>query len=197
MSTARSLQRPIWLFILVLLLQGCATGVSPGTGPEGATPVTVEPHQPGGSGEGQPLGGLGTPVQTSPGRVTIRLSARSYARGKVISAVIANGLDRTIYVEDSNSDCSIAVIERQTGATWQPITGCAQRRPPVTVAIGASRGRTVLLEPSSSNFAAVLGPSAVPLEEGTYRLTVTFRLSEQPQGEAPLVTHSSPFQITP
>ncbi len=190
-GTCGSLQRGIWLLLVGLMLQGCASGTRPETGPQKAKQVTVEPAQPRGSGAGRPLGGLGKPVPTSPGKVTITTSARTYARGKVISAVIANGLDRTIYAEDSQSDCSIAVIERQEDASWQPITGCAERRPPVTVAIGASRGRMVLINPSSSNFAAVLGPSGVP-DAGMYRLTFTYWFSD---GQEPLVAHSSSFQI--
>ncbi len=181
------------LLPVLLLLQACAASeTGAGAGPRRATPGSVEPGQPSGSGEGQALGGLGEPVQASPGRVTITLSAPSYAGGQVISAVIANGLDRTVYAENSKSDCSIAVIEQREGVTWQPIVACGLRLPPVTVAIGPSRGRTVTIDPSSSNFAPPLGQ----LEAGTYRLTFTYRASEKPQGEEPLAARSPAFQIT-
>ncbi|SRR6266536_531685 len=193
--TNESLKRFVGVFALLLLLQACGSGSGRDSGQQ-ATGITVTPDTTvvPGSG-GQPLGGLGEPVQAPAGRVSITLSASSYARGDVISGVIANGLDRTLYTMDSKSDCSIAILERQQDGAWTPILGCAVRRPPVTVAIGPSRGRTIAFDPSSSNFAAVLGRAGVPLVAGTYRLRFTYGFSRD-QGQEPLAAQSSPFQIT-
>jgi hypothetical protein len=185
------------LAIALLLLSACGSGLGGEAGqPDGqATPVSITPQSGGAPDGGQALGGLGEPTQTQPGKVTITLSAPRYARGSVISAVIANGLDRTVYAQDSKSDCSIVLIERLDGGTWQPIPGCNLRLPPVAVAIGSDRGRTVSIDPSSGGFAAELGPSGVPLEAGTYRLTFTYGLDPQ-QGQEALVSHSSPFETS-
>lgn len=189
------LKRLLGMFALLFLLQACGTGMAGEAGEAGqqATGVTVTPDTTVvAGGGGQPMGGLGEPVQAPAGRVSITLSASSYARGDVISGMIANGLDRTLFTMDSKSDCSIAILERRQDGAWNPIVACAVRRPPLTVAIGPSRGRTVELDPSSSNFA---DPSGVPLEAGTYRLSFTYGFSRQ-QGQEPLVAHSSSFQIT-
>lgn len=135
------------------------------------------------------MGGFGVPMQAPVGKITVTVSAASYGRGQVVSATIANGLDRPVFTTDSKSDCSIAILEREDAGAWNPILDCAVRRPPVTVAIGPSRGRTVQMNPS--NFAA----AGTPLEAGTYRLTFTYGLSRE-QGQEPLVARSPTFEIT-
>jgi hypothetical protein len=129
----------------------------------------------------------------SPGAVVVMPSSDRYARGEVIEATVANGLDNTIFGEDSQSDCSILLLELKKGGAWQPIPGCEQRRPPVSVAIGSSRGRSVTIDPASPGFAAALGQDAVPLEPGTYRLTFTYSVG---QAGGPQAAHSAPFEIT-
>jgi hypothetical protein len=135
------------------------------------------------------MGGSGVPMPAPAGKITITVSASSYGPGQVVSATIANGLDKPVFTTDSKSDCSIAILEREEAGAWNPILTCMVRRPPVTVAIGSSRGRTVLM--NLSNFAA----PGTPLEAGTYRLTFTYGLGRE-QGQEPLVARSPTFEIT-
>jgi len=175
------------VFAGFLLLSGCGSPSSSHDG-QPATSAAVEPSFGGGTAGGQPMGGSGVPMPAPAGRITITVSAPSYGPGQVVSATIANGLDKPVFTTDSKSDCSIAILEREEADTWNPILTCMVRRPPVTVAIGSSRGRTVLI--NLSNLAAL----GTPLEAGIYRLTFTYGLGRE-QGREPLVAHSPTFEI--
>ena len=180
----------IWAaFASLLLLSACGSPLSSSHDGQLATSATVEPGFGGGTGGGQPLGGSGIPMPAPAGKITITVSAPSYGPGQVVSATIANGLDRTVFTTDSKSDCSIAIIEREEAGAWTPNLACMVRRPPVTVAIGPSRGRTVQINPL--NFAA----AGTSLEAGTYRLTFTYGF-DRGQGQEPLVARSPTFEVT-
>ncbi len=141
-----------------------------------------------------PGDGPGQRVDAPAGRVTITLSARAYEEGQVISALIANGLERTVHAQDSKTDCTIAFLQRGHGTEWVDLLACAVMRPPITLAIGPQHGRTVTFDPSSRNFAAL--PERQPaLGPGTYRVKFTFRLSPGPEGEERLAAFSPVFAI--
>jgi hypothetical protein len=126
--------------------------------------------------------------------VTIAVSAPTYRSGSVVSAVVANGLNKSIYTEDAKTDCSIAFLERLDGTSWTVVAGCALRRPPATLAIGPGRGRTVTYDPTSVNFGSAGGTRSA-LTAGTYRIRFTYRLSAEPAAEEPLTVLSAPFTI--
>jgi hypothetical protein len=185
----RTRPRLIWALLAgLLLLSGCGSTSSSQDG-QRATSATLEPVFGGGTGGGQPMGGSGDPMPAPAGNITITVSAPSYGPGQVVSATIANGLDRPVFTTDSKSDCSIAILEHEEAGGWNPILACPVRRPPVTVTIGPSRGRTVQMNPS--NFAA----AGTPLEAGTYRLTFTYGFGRE-EGQEPLVARSPSFEIT-
>jgi hypothetical protein len=110
----------------------------------------------------------------------------------IITVVVDNGLDHTIYTDDAKADCSIVFLQRLYGSTWRDVPGCAQQRPPATVAIGAAHARTVTLQPASSNFRVEAGSR---LDAGTYRARCTYRLTRDDQGGEPQAAVSEPFTI--
>jgi hypothetical protein len=180
------------LFLMLLQPPACASRDSPGSAPQRSDRATAQPER-SGTPAGDHLSGLGQPTEVVPGAITITPSAADYERGSPISAIIGNGLRHTIYTEDLRSDCSILFLERQDATGWQQVPGCNVRRSPATVAIGSSRGRTVVIDPSSDAFLAVLGPSEVPLHEGTYRFTLTYQAGASGQS---LSVSSTAFQIS-
>lgn len=183
---------------LVLLAPACGSIPEPGDGlrttaSEGtSTPETTD--YPRTASPGEPGDGLGRPVDVSAGKVVVDLSASTYEQGQVVSALIANGLDRTVYAQDSKTDCAIAFLQKQEGTRWTDIPACAVLRPPATWAIGSLHGRTVSFDPSSVHFAAV-SEERPALGPGTYRVKFTYRLSPGPEGEEPFEAFSRPFVI--
>jgi len=177
--------------MMLLVLAACSSSALSTSAPQSGARGTGQPEA-SQSPFREPLSGLGDRVTTPPGEVGITVSEEPFELGSPISALVANGLDQTIYTEDSQSDCSILLLERLETSRWEPVPGCNVRRPPLRVAIGSSRGRTVLIDPSSDAFLAVLGPTEVPLHEGTYRLTLTYRAHSGPSR----LVSSAPFQIT-
>jgi hypothetical protein len=194
-----------WLTALLLgcllLAQGCASldgreatsGATSGSGRRspssgsGSGPV---------SGAGGLPGGLGDPVQARNGVIAIAISSQTFPRDGRITAVITNGLDRTVYTEDSKSDCSILLLQRLEGGSWIDVPACAERRPPLVVAVGASHARTISINPRSVNFAAVSGSSEPALEPGIYRLKLSYSFTRQ-EGEEQMAVYSQRFRVSP
>jgi hypothetical protein len=154
--------------------------------------VVVSPAAPATS----PGADLGIPVKTDPGKVSVLLAASSLREGDKIRATVANGRRQTIYSEDSKTDCSIVILERWAGKTWQPVLGCAVRRAPIVVAIGPGRGRIVTIDPSSLHLRAGMpGTSKPVLRAGTYRIKFAYRLGLGSGVEEPFSAFSPSFQI--
>jgi len=122
------------------------------------------------------------------------MSASAYPVGAVVSAVVANGLDQTIYAQDSKTDCTIAFLQRHAGARWVDIPACALGRPPLTVAIGPSLGRTVSFNPFSVHF-GVVTDARPALNAGSYRVKFTYRSGAGDDAQEPLVAYSASFPI--
>jgi hypothetical protein len=198
MSPVRSRPAAAVLAGLALLASGCSSAPEPHEDRQAkASRMTSTPAHtslPGTVPPGEPGDGLGQPVDSPVGKVAVDLSASVYEQGQVISVLIANGLDRTVYAQDSKTDCAIAFLQRQEETGWTDIPACAVLRPPVTWAIGPRHGRTVSFDPSSVNFAAV-SEGRPALGAGTYRVKFTFRTAPGPEGEEPLVAFSRPFVI--
>lgn len=182
----------------LILAQACASadisggGVAATSGAGRQSPGTASgPAATVGSGE--PMGGLGYPVHVRDGKVTVRISSRTYRPGAPVVAVVTNGLHRAIYTQDAKSDCSILLLQRLDRGSWADVTGCALGRPPLVVAIGASHARTVAIDPGSVNFADGMPTATLP--PGTYRLRLTYGFGAQDEQE-PMATVSPPFAWT-
>jgi hypothetical protein len=145
----------------------------------------------------QPAPDEGVPMHVQPGKLTVTLNASSYSSGVALTATIANGTDRTVYTADMKSDCSIMIVERQDGGSWQPLPGCNERRAPATIAVGPRLGRTATINPLSANFGVAPGSSTPAFSAGIYRIKFTYRLELEPEGEEPNEVYSNSFEIHP
>jgi hypothetical protein len=137
-----------------------------------------------------PAGGLGDQVEVVPGEVTLTISAASFDVGQTVTVLIANGLAKTIYASDAKSDCTLLTLQRLQAGSWLDLVGCAERRSPLTLAIGPSHGRKVSVATGSPNFAVTetIGP-------GTYRLAMTYGFDPQ-GGDEPEVAYSDQFVLS-
>lgn len=137
---------------------------------------------------------LGSPVATTPGRVTLRLDRVSYPVGTDVHVTIANGLERTIYALDEKSDCSIATLQRWTGAAWENLFACNLGRTPFPLAIGPGRGRIVTIRPFGGHWPA--NPARPGFGPGLYRIRFTYRLTPPREGEdEPGIVYSPSFRV--
>jgi hypothetical protein len=157
-----------------------STGASPATS---ATPAVTP----------EPVGGSGSPVPIVAGKVTVKVGAASYQAGAVVTATVANGLDRAIYTEDFKTVCSIFILQRSEVGVWTDITGCKLGRPTLTVIVGPGLGRSAQLDPNSFHLTG--GRTGPAFGAGTYRVKFTYRLDPEVGGEDPLVAYSAEFAI--
>ena len=132
-----------------------------------------------------------------PNGVSITLRARAYAPGTPISATVVNHLAHTIYALDEKSDCSIAILERRNGKSWQPIRGCALRRLPRVVAIASGHNHPVMIDPHSYNFGVIPGTARPAFGAGTYRIMVTYRFTPDLTAVDLYRAYSKTFSIRP
>ena len=131
------------------------------------------------------------------GKVSVVPSAPALKQGDVIRAVIANGLERTLYTEDEKTDCSIVFLERSDAGTWHPVPGCALGRLPLVVAIGPGRGRVVTINPLSIHLRMGKPPTAKPaIGAGTYRIRFVYRVGLARGGQE-FAALSRSFSIIP
>jgi hypothetical protein len=140
-----------------------------------------------------PSGDAGSTVPVEPGKVSVTVGASAYPVGTVVSATVANGLDRPVITTDFKTGCTIVILQRSTGGGWTDLTGCQLRRPTMVVTIGPGRGRTVTLDPGSvhlTNSGAASGFGA-----GTYRVKFTYALESGGDGSEPLTAYSGDFTI--
>lgn len=163
-------------------------------------PEEVDPDAPGVT-PGPPAS-AGAPVepeagQLVPGQVTVVPSAASYAVGEAITAAIFNGLEQTIYAGDVKSDCSIAILEQETGTGWQPMLACGVARPSLAVAIEPGQGQVVIIDPLSFNFQAISGSTEPGFGAGTYRIKFSYRFVPKPDLPEPDAAFSEAFQVQP
>jgi hypothetical protein len=140
---------------------------------------------------------LGRPGDVKRGQVTVSMEQAKYKEGAVVSARIANGLDGTIYAEDSKSDCSIAMLERREGETWSRVPGCSVERIPAIVAIGPGRTRTASIDPLSRHFGVTSGSPKPAFGAGLYRIRFSYRLKPEASASDPPAVFSETFRIEP
>ena len=194
--------RVMTVFTLGLSLSlavACGPAVSQQTGTAPADLQRVPPQKAPEPLPRAPAGGaadLGVPMTVQPGKVSVVLSAPSFKEGEVIQAAIANGLEQTVHAEDSQTDCSIATLERSDAGAWQPVPGCALGRAPMVVSIGPGRGRAVTINPFSFHLRMGMPEGTKPVvRAGTYRIKFTYRLSVPPLAGEPLAAFSRAFSI--
>lgn len=126
--------------------------------------------------------------------VVITPSADAYGEGDLIAGTITNGGDQPIWTEDLKSDCSVAILERQDGTIWQPQLYCNSERLPMAVTVPSRGSLAVTVNPRSTHF--MVPPGAPPaVGPGTYRLSLTYRLTPGPEGDEPYRAVSAPFTI--
>ena len=160
--SVRALVKFCVVAVMATELSACAStrnaaGGTPAA-PTSANPGSASPPGSGASSAPEPLSGSGSPVAGERGRVLVTADSDTYAVGTVIRATVANGLDRTIYTEDSKTACTLGFLQRLESAGWSDITGCGLGRPPATAAIGPGLGRVIVFDPSS----ALLGSTSAP-----------------------------------
>jgi len=180
---------------VVIGVAGCATRHDAG-GSASAQATTASPAVIVSSAESTPgrsPEGSGSPVPVVAGKVTVVPGATGYRSGVVISATIANGLDRTIYTEDFKTACTIAYLQRADGGTWTDILGCQLGRPTATVSIGPGTGSLVAFDPRS--FHLLSGRTGLAFGAGRYRVKFTYALESDAGGAEPLTAYSAEFTI--
>jgi hypothetical protein len=83
-------------------------------------------------------------------RVTVNPDKNSYGVADAITAVITNGLNQPITVEDMKSYCTIIRLQRQDGGNWEDVGECLMRRRSFMVTIGAGETRRITLLPGQN-----------------------------------------------
>ncbi|MGH2452903.1 MAG: hypothetical protein ACRDF5_03955 [bacterium] len=128
--------------------------------------------------------------------MSVLLGPSSFREGEKIQVTIANGLKQSIYTEDSKTDCSIIILQRWHGNTWQPVLGCVLGRAPIVVVIGSGRARLVTINPFSVHLRAGTTEGSKPaLRVGPYRIKFAYRLRPGPEFEEPYAVFSPTFRI--
>lgn len=126
--------------------------------------------------------------------VAITLQTPSFRVGEVIAATVTNDSPQVIWTDDLKTDCTIAVLERQDGTVWQPQLYCNLERLSAAVSLPPHASLSVTIDPRSTHF--VVPPGAPPaVGPGRYRLSVPYRLTPGPEGEAPYRAVSTVFTI--
>lgn len=170
---------------------GSPTGFPGGSGSAGTT--TASPAVNGQPVPSNPSGDAGSAVPVEPGKVSVTVGAPLYPIGAVVSATVANGLDRPVITTDFKTGCTIVILQRSTGGGWTDLTGCQLRRPTMVVTIPPGRGRTVTLDPGSVHLTnGGTGPGFGP---GAYRVKFTYALESGGDGTEPLTAYSAVFTI--
>lgn len=129
--------------------------------------------------------------------VVIAADHAVYQFGAIITGTVSNGLSQSIFTEDEQTDCSIALLEQWDGATWQPRRGCALRRLALAVVIDAGASASVSIDPRSPHLSMSLDAPPIAIGPGRYRLTFTYRLSRESAPESDATVSSACFEVAP
>jgi hypothetical protein len=163
-----------------------------------STPTTAEevsPEsslEPCGFAQTPPPLALGMPGPTKPGRVAVTPAKTAFSLGDPVAATVGNGLDKAIYTEDQKTVCSIALLERWAGDSWEPIVGCGYERAPSIVQIAPGEVVEVEIDPRSTHFG---GTGDLAFGEGKYRLLFAWRMETGPEGHTPDRVTSKEFRV--
>jgi hypothetical protein len=123
------------------------------------------------------------------GAVAVVLDKTRYASGDTVNATILNGLDHTIFAADHQTDCTVLVVEQQTGAGWQRVGRCLLASPTRLVPFAASsQTATPLANGPAGNGGASWGA-------GTYRVSLTYLNSDTDITAAGSTVYSATFTL--
>jgi hypothetical protein len=163
-----------------------------------SSPTTTEQvspessREPGGVAQTSPPVALGTPGQTKPGQVAITPAKAVFSLGNPVAATVGNGLDKAIYTEDQKTACSIAILERWAGNSWEPIVGCGYERAPSIVRVAPGEVVKVEIDPRSTHFGGTGDPA---FGEGKYRFVFAWRAERGPEGHTTGHVTSEEFRV--
>jgi hypothetical protein len=163
-----------------------------------STPTTTEQvspessSEPGKGAQPAPPVALGTSGQTKAGRVAVTPAKPEFSLGTPVSATVSNGLNKAIYTEDQKTACSIAVLERLAGDSWEPIVGCGYERAPSIVRVAPGEVIKVEIDPRSTHFGGTGDPA---FGEGKYRLVFAWRTERGPEGHTTDQVTSQEFRV--
>jgi hypothetical protein len=163
-----------------------------------STPTTTErvspesSREPGRVAQTSPTVALGTPGQTKPGRVAVTPAKSVFFLGNPVAATVSNGLDMAIYTEDQKTACSIAILERWAGDSWELIVGCGYEGAPSIVRIAPGEVVKVEIDPRSTHFGGTGDPV---FGEGQYRFVFAWRTEAGPEGHTTDRVTSEEFRV--
>lgn len=143
---------------------------------------------------GNPGASLPLTPPSGPSGVEVR-ALPPIAVGAPVRFVVGNGLERSLFTEDQKSGCSILILEREQGSGWEPIQGCNLERKPAVMELRPGESREGAIDPWSTHFDRPPGSSSPAFGAGRYRLRLTYRLAQLPEGEEPHAVASAPFRI--
>lgn len=106
------------------------------------------------------------------GQVIVAANQQQYGAHDRVTVTVTNGLASAILAADHQSNCTIVTIERQDGQTWQPQNPCLLKTATRLVTLAPGSATTLTLDAPAGSGVAGWSP-------GAYRLTFTYRMSQQ------------------
>lgn len=164
MCTKRTLC--LWL-ALGLFLAGCGyngistTGASSTATGSAATPTGVVRLTPGGPGATSTA--TASPRGTAGQGVAVRASASLYRPGQTIVVTIFNHSAHPIFFANHQTNCTVVLLQVQTGSLWQPVALCKLMIVTRWLSLGAGNSLSVALKPGQAGWTA-----------GTYRIAFRY-----------------------
>src|SRR4051794_37767788 len=178
--------------VLLLLLAAC--GATAGqAGGEPGSPGAGQTIRPGTTGAASPEPtepAVGAYVPATPGAVTVVVRAGTFEGGVPIHAVVVNGRDIPVFVEDLHTGCTVAILEMELPSAWSAQPDCGSERLPRVVEVPPGLGFRFSIDPAS------IAAEGRALEPGAYRLSVGWRSAAGPAGVVEATAHSETFRIT-
>jgi len=170
-------KRTFFLLLTVgLLLAGCGyngvfttTGAPPATTGSAATPTGIADP-----GPGSPAA-TSTALTPSGQGVLAQMSAALYHPGQAMVVHILNHTAHTIVFANHQTNCTVVLLQMQTGSLWQSVAVCKLMTVTKLFSLGAGKSLSVTLTPAPSAWSA--GPyriafryaSASPAGSGTFQ----------------------------
>lgn len=119
--------------------------------------------------------------QLTGGQVTLTLDKQRYGAHDAVVVTIANGLSRTIWAEDHQTNCTVLVAEHAQAGAWVPVGTCRLMTP--TRSTPLSAGSTTVQ----------LNTSGWPA--GNYRITLNYNAGDEGMGGPGGIVHSAEFTV--
>jgi hypothetical protein len=182
-----SVPRVVLVLGILLLVAACG-----GTASQAGSSGTGQTVQPGTSGtaSAEPTEpAIGTFVSPTAGAVTVVPSVDAFGHGDGVRAIVSNGRDAPVFLEDLHTGCTVAVLEMKQEATWVAQPDCGSEREASVVEVPAGLAFRFSIDPAS------IAAEGRSLEPGTYRLSVGWRSSAGPAGVVEQTVHSDTFRI--